>query len=226
MRTLLISMRVTRRFAVDRHLLDGLDDRQAIDDAAERRVFAVENRARAEDDEERRVGAGRIVAASHRHRAFHVRRVVELGLQVAHEALLRLRQRLASRRQIARLNDEPFGDAVNAHAVVDAGLREPQKVAHVLRRLVRRELQRDVAHAGLEHGAVRAQLCGALGRERLGPCGRLVANRHRPDRDALFRAALLVRRDLGNLLRDENALADAAEHVVRRRRGRADRRRR
>src|SRR6187455_317019 len=46
-----------RSFTVNRHLFDRLDDLQAIDDAAERRVLAIEYSARREHDEERHVGA-------------------------------------------------------------------------------------------------------------------------------------------------------------------------
>src|SRR5262245_1154072 len=95
-----------RSLAVDLHLLDRFDGLDAVDDAAERRVLPVEHRAGSEHDEERHIRARGILAASHRYRALHVRRIVELRLEISHEPLLRFGEGLIARRQIARLNNE------------------------------------------------------------------------------------------------------------------------
>ena len=75
----------------------------------------------------------------------------------------RLRQRLLARRQVARLHDEPLHHAVEAHAVVDTGLRQPQEVAHVGGRLVRGERHGDVAGRGLEHRLILRQFLDRFG---------------------------------------------------------------
>ncbi len=132
-------------------------------------------------------GARGIVAARHREDALDVLRVVELRLQVAHQLLLLLGQRPA-RRQRAGLDRRSPHDAMERGAVVDAGRGEPQEVADVLRRLVRKELDRDRAGGRLEHRAIlsRARAGDSVG-ERLRLGRRRVANRRRSNLDPLGR---------------------------------------
>ena len=61
-------------------------------------------------------------------------------------------------RERAGLDDESWRDAMERHAVVDAGLRQPQELTDVFRRLVGEELDRDRSRAGVEHRAVGAKL--------------------------------------------------------------------
>ena len=62
-------------------------------------------------------------------------RVVELRLQRPNQLLLLLGQRAAAVSAPVWIDEAP-DDAVERGAVEDAGLRQPQEVAHVLRRLV------------------------------------------------------------------------------------------
>ena len=72
----------------------------------------------------------------------------------------------------------------------------------------------DLAHRGVEHGAIARQLLDRFGRERLGRLRGLVANRDLVDDDAIDREALVVDGGLRNLLRDQHAFDDAREDRV------------
>ena len=127
-----------------------------------------------------------------------MRRVAELRLEGGDQAALLLGQGRAAARHEAGLDDEPAGDAVERHAVVDAGLGQPQEVADVPGGAVREQLEGYRPRAGLEHRAVRGQLVDGLGRERGRRRGPPVADGHRDDLDPLGRLALGVDRRLGD----------------------------
>ena len=78
--------------------------------------------------------------------------------QVPDEGLLRLAERLLARRQVPALNHEAARHAVKRRAVVHARRGQPEKIAHVIRRAIRKEFHGDVPHGGLDHRAVVRQV--------------------------------------------------------------------
>ena len=71
--------------------------------------------------------------------------VGELRREVVHELLLLRRQRLVAKRERAGLDHEVRHDAVDADAVVDAGLGQTQEAADGFGRLVGQDLELDLA---------------------------------------------------------------------------------
>src|SRR5262245_58432551 len=172
-------------FTFQRNGLDLLDHIHAGHDAAEDRVLTIKRWRGSQHDEERGAPARHVVAESgHRHDTAIVRSRVELRLQITDECLLLLVERLTSHRHVATLNHKALDDAMEGRAVVDAGRREAQELTHMIRRTIWKELERDVAHRGLDYRSRGRELLDGLGRIGLGHRRWFLADRHRFDLDA------------------------------------------
>src|SRR5262247_1050184 len=132
-------------------LLDAVDELHARHDLAEHGVLAVEMRRRAVADVELAAGRVGMLAARHRHGAAHVLLLVELRL----DRVARAARAVAL--GAAALHDEVGHDPVEVEAVVEALLGQGDEVLDGLRRVLREELDPNLAallerdDAGLLH---------------------------------------------------------------------------
>src|SRR5215470_6393497 len=120
-------------------LLDAVDELHAGHDLAEHGVLAVEVRGRAVADVELAAGRVGVLAARHRHGATHVLLLVELRLDRVARAAGAVALRAAA------LHDEVGHDPVEVEAVVEALLRQGDEVLDGLRRVLREELDPNLA---------------------------------------------------------------------------------
>src|SRR6266850_6779764 len=139
------------------HHLDRLDpvadanrvhDVHSLGHLPERGVLAVQKGRRTEHDVHLAARGVGIVAAGHAEHPALEFAAVERGLQgvagaAAADAVVVEGQRL--RLRVAELDDEPGLHTVHALAVVEALLRQREKVLHVLGRVLWKELQDDLA---------------------------------------------------------------------------------
>src|SRR5882672_1028808 len=142
--------------ALGRRLGDLVEHVVARDQAAERGVLLVEEARLAMADEELAAGRIGVRRARHRQDPAHVRRVVELGLDLV------ARTAGAGALRATALDHEARDRAVEHGAVVEALFGELDEVVDVPRRLVREELERHRARAGLDHGGDAVVLAGLL----------------------------------------------------------------